>query len=485
MNSIKYDEPRLKEMQDFIQYIYNLGVQNPNLVINHNLVYRELCKLGMDEQELSETREQTPVKPVFQEWINRNTKSGNYQKGLRVEHHLDNLPQFLQFFSCIDGEEILDANGFIKLYIPLKYKGLFDKANELFDFITNSGIRHASKIADRMRSDNVVVRLEPDDYESALRIISFMSRDSMKGSLNPVNPFVPSIHGIGIMQESGISYNGQMATLIADYVNYCIKNMRTPLIDDFYEWFIKNSYDQEIDGILKCALGKTKELIYPTKDETRGLNIGSNDSKDEFHFIDLYSSPKDKLFLECLLATYQKYGLDQAISAITHLNLLENYNCFSNGDKSYRDRMMKEVTKEDVIDCIKRTVGNKEINNQTIALFCYRLFGKDLIDRLARVSAVTLNKHGINQLKYALKLAVNTGNFNGFSGRSLDPEDKTYYRGLISNISSKYIYDIMCLSLGMGISSTIDNLDYVVNAYVRKLINYLNILEDVSGEKTL
>ena len=266
MSRVDFDEPKLKEMDDFLKYIYDIGKNNPSIDINKWLVYRELCKYKLDPDEIKSDGEYVCYSDLFQKWIKRNNEVDSRSKGLILEHEED-WPAFLQYYSS-DGQKIFKSKDYIKMYIPLKYKDLFSSVNVLFDYIRDAKITHMSKIAHKVRSDNVIVILSKEDLESAKKIISFIANNNtIKNNLNSTNPFVPTVNGIGLIIESNFSYNSEIANLIANYINVCIKRRKKPMISAFYKWIKNNNISSELEEIFSYAIATNSYIEVEKKNK--------------------------------------------------------------------------------------------------------------------------------------------------------------------------------------------------------------------------
>ena len=96
-----FDQPRLQEMHDFLNYLYTIGTQNTNITINDGLVYRQLCYYELDSDELDQNGVPTNYLDLFDKWIERNNEIDSDSKGMAVIHDPD-WPQFLQYYSKND-----------------------------------------------------------------------------------------------------------------------------------------------------------------------------------------------------------------------------------------------------------------------------------------------------------------------------------------------------------------------------------------------
>lgn len=447
MDKIKFDEPRLKEMEQFLIRIYQIAKENLDVILNDSLVYNELCKYELSSSDIGENNEYVNCADLFKKWTDRNKNVGSLQKGLTVFHQLS-WPHFLQFFSNGDDIYFHKNRDFIKLYIPIKYNKLEESVNILFDYICDSKIRHLSKVADMVRTDNVIVRLAKDDIESALKIIDFIHQnDVLKNSLNKTNPFIPTINGIGFMYETGISYNQEMAILIAQYLRECIKKQTPPVLSDFYKWFKENNYSFEVNNIFASSIG-----------EDDATEIKENKSLSE--------QEKYQLLIDAVKATFLKYSFKQAIGALKILVDYGSYDYFTNGtgEIKYRDLLRKNVTKEDAIRYVKTFMNNNIMSNKNIIEFCREILKKNLLDEFNEACLVTCMNYDEMQLQSALKRMINENDAMGFSRFSKDDALRTKnYRDVIKKYDRNAIINLIQLAIdATNVDFEISNVDMLI-----------------------
>ena len=454
MSRVDFDEPKLSEMQEFLNYIYTIGIQNSEVDINRSLVYRELCKYGLEKDEIDEYGNQINYSNLFPKWQQRNKEVGNDKRGLTVLHD-EGWPHFLQFFSSRDYDFFQKSPEFIKLYIPIKYDGIYNSVNILFDYLKDSDISHLSKVSAKIRSDNVIIRLDKSDIESAIKIINFINNDNViNNSLNKTNPFVPTIGGIGFMYEKGISYNGEMASLISKYINHCINYQIKPSISEFYKWFKGNNYDYEIDSIFSYAIGERKY-------------IETSEEKDLTEF------EKYRLFIEAIKATFLKYDMNQVMFALKSLLEDNDYSSFTNGNGEikYRNELRTNVTRDEVINYIEKMLPeNMELNFYTIKNFCQKIFQEELINDFYEACYVTIDNYDIDQLKKALRVMINDNNpeyFSRYSKKDINHEKN--YRKIIANLTKEGIINLMKLSLEINNVYYNEESDDLIEIFINNL----------------
>ena len=454
MNSLKLDNPRLNEMQSFITYLYTIRVQNPNINFDENVVYRELCKAGLKRNQFTPQYELISNEFLFDKWINRFDNFQNKSEKLDVFVDPD-WSYFIQFTSKQNYVKMMHLRKqFIKLYIPIDFQHLFEGVNQLFDFIKEQDIKHLSKVSKKIRSDNVIVRLGSDDLEGAKKIIDFVnSNPYFKDGLNKSNPFIPTINGIGFMNETGISYNSEMARLLSKFINIYAQMQVAPTVQNFYSWFKKNNYNQEVNDIFESALGIETKLT---------------------------KSQKMAIFFDALKETSKKYGINQVEYALTEIIQNNNYSGITNGNGKikYRDLLVKNVSRDEILSYIKEIMNlTTDIAFKDINEFCHKLFENEGIFELNSACLITLSKYNLEQVSFALRKMIYENNPIGFTRYSNDESDKTNYREIISKYDNTTILSIMKKAMELkGIKYNPNDIEQIISLYCNDVLksNYTN-----------
>lgn len=449
-----FDEPRFNEMQHFLMRLYQIGRENLNVQIDKNLVRHELRKYELSSGDVKYDGNYVECKELFKKWIERNKKV----QGLTILYELD-WPYFLQFYSTGDRKYFDENPYYIKLYIPMKQKKLFESVNILFDYINNSKIKHESKVADKIRTDNVIIRLINDDIDSALKIIDFVNKDKIiKNNLNKTNPFVPTINGIGFMYETGISYNEELATLIAHYITMCIEKRHAPVLSDFYRWFKENNQSIEVNNIFAYAIG-----------EKNTINIKDINEQRE--------QSKYQLLTEAIKATFLKYDIFQAICALKMLIEEGNYGYFTNGtgEIAYRDCLKTTVTMDDAIRYVKTTLNKSGyLVDDDIIEFCQNVLIKNVLNEFCEACYITYMNYDKEQLESALKSKIyknDSSEFSRFSKR--DVNRKKNYRDIIEKYDRNNIINLMKLFLQIrAVDYEKSEVDEIIELYSSSITSF-------------
>lgn len=455
-----YDKPRLSEINSFLNYIYDIKRYNKDLEITENIVYHELCRYALSASDKDSEGFGKSNEEMFEKWAERFQNVRNIKAFCS-----EDWKYFFQFVNWNSNEE----DEYIKLYIPLKLDHLYEGANILFDYLSSENIQHCSKISKKTRSDNVIIRLQKDDYPNAMKIINFIkTHPYFQDGLNKTNPFVPNVMGIGIMKESGISYNLEMSKRIANYIEYCYKNDINYInVASFSSWMQTRCSDLEVYKIYGTAVGN----------DTSSLN--------------LTGEQQISLIMDSLIATNNKYGYKQAVCALNSA-MNGDYSYFTNGSRksvNYRDLLRKGVDKEVFRILVYSTLeklNKKNCSNlskeEASDLYCRFLFSNDLAIKLDNACKVTIENYGEKQCVCGIKKYLLSGSASMFSRYSHkdDEDDKINYRNIISTFNSSGMIEAMEKSLLLkGVKQsyrTISELAEIYSSELRKSM-YENIDE--------
>ena len=207
---------RAQEIDNLLKYMYD-GFREYNIPINLDNVYIALCNYGFDEKET-----QVRTDSLFPLWIERYKDKPN----LTVEQDPRQL-NFLQFYN-----QKTDESKHLKLYVSLAPNAYYEGINLIFDFIEKNNMKTSSKVSDRFRSDEIVLRLE--DNEDVEKVISFINNNQfLVENARPTNPFLNREGIVGIGYDDTVSYNSTIAYFLVDY----LKVTKTPGYDDFVKYF--------------------------------------------------------------------------------------------------------------------------------------------------------------------------------------------------------------------------------------------------------
>ena len=170
------------------------------------------------------------------------------------------------------------------------------------------------------------------------------SNPNIQAHLNKTNPFLPCINGIGVMNETGISYNSELCSIITEYIKQH-KTDRQINVDDFIKYAKQRMYKKEMhSAFTKATSGQTQYF----------------DAHENIHGVvekkGLTDLQKHTLLNDTIKATYEKYGIKQVITAIMKAITVNDFGYFTNGTQGYRDFLKQNVTKDEINKMIATSI---------------------------------------------------------------------------------------------------------------------------------
>lgn len=221
---------RFHELDDFLGYFAQVYEQNPSLEITEDTIYHAMMEYGISNEE----RNHPDIRNYFGSWIQKFEKT----KNLVVYQDL-RQKSFLQFHNQKDKKDYK----YVKLYLNYSKTDIYDSVNRVFGFMAKKNILHYSKVADRVRSDDVVLRI--GTTKDAENIISHINSDSKLASCaRTTNPFVFRYGVVGIAYDDLLSYNSVVSSIVAKYLNNCrAKNILDEVSLDHFRNYASNLYN--------------------------------------------------------------------------------------------------------------------------------------------------------------------------------------------------------------------------------------------------
>lgn len=218
-------------------------------------------------------------------------------------------------------EDILyETKRYIKIYFSLDHKHLFEGVKQLITYLISENIIHTSKSTSCVRADNVIIRLKYDDYESLKKVVKFIECNKyLQEGKNKLNPFLPIFGSVAVMYDDGRSYNKELASLIATYINtYAMEGKIN--FDNFVKYIKSNKEDDSIFlETFENAFFKKGKYQQILEQDTKTENLES--------LIKSNKDPREMLEFAIIVA-FEKYSKSQAISAIENA-LKGDYDFFS------------------------------------------------------------------------------------------------------------------------------------------------------------
>lgn len=435
MISFDLDSPDVSGMNEFLRYIYEIK-KNNNIIITRDIVYHELDRFRMERKNLKPNRELIDIEQMFPAFTR------NYLKGNASKNKYTYKTKYFLFF--INDKD--DEKEFIKLYIPFDKDYIYEDVNILLDFLNKENISHCSKVCKNIRNDDFIIRLKKGDVENAHKIINFINNNKkLKHGLLKVNPFVPTANGIGIMEEKGTSYNGDMSSYIADFIEKSYKHKTDVNAKEFIHYFNNACNDPDVKNVFYSNFISNNDNIV-----TKENNID-----------------KRELLKKSIKVTYSKYGFSHVVKALQE-SLNNNFSYFSRGNEgiNYRNLLIRNLNK----DQIKKIIGVDDIKEiDKIEFFCKSQLKDELELQFEKICYVTASNYSVEQCISAIKCAITNQDYSSFSRYLRNGNDKTNYRELVKSYNKEEIIKIIKKSL------LLESFDINMNDY--ELIDeYCNII---------
>lgn len=435
--------------QYFFNNIKEIAMLNPNFEITSNFIYTQLTEFNVHNN-------QGPYQNIeynFNYWIDR------YKNNPNID--VKRIPKRKYFLWFFNGKT---TGNEVKLYIPLDVNHLKEGANQLFDFISKTNIKHQSKIAKFIRNDNIVVRV--NSMEDANTIIDYVSNNSYlkEGMLN-VNPFLPSKNGVGITMDNCYSYNSSISELINSFFNMLKQNKRLDL-------FNVQEFNKFVKGLIPTITDIEMKDIYSLISKITDPNFKYQDFESHANnkLADKYSSDRvritdPKFYFENAIKITDKYYPGNAKSAI-FAYMKGNSNLFTRKEKA-RDGLVKYVNPGDIINIMRSKLnekGMKRPNNDNELVDKYlniilnkdfSLYNDNLFEMIKQAYVNTSTAYNINQARYALKAFILDSELKYFTNQYKD-RDK-----LKNNILGKELMKIILNNIDIN-NLNVNNIEEII-----------------------
>ena len=410
---------RATEMDNFLKYYATIYDQNPKLEITSDTFYSAFMNYDIADEIGGN------IKYLFNQWIDR-FKNSNY---LNV-FYTTAQKRFLQFQSYKK-----DSLKTYKLYLSFPKDKIFEVVNIIYDFIDCNKMITASKVADLIRSDAVVLRMaNKNDTE---KLISFINSNQFlnENSLS-TNPFIMRTGIIGYAYDDMLSFNNVLCNILSYYFNTMRskKMLNSVSLESFIQYvrsfYQKINYDnallndfisqQNIDysrfNNYADVIKNYKEVIYLIyKSILRDIPL------DEYYqLVESYknntfnaqpqyiSNIQQEILDEYITYTVKKYGLTGTIKHIEyylegHLNSITRDNNFRYKFNKYLSPLVvSKIIDGNIIKYINDKISlNFQSNNLKYNLFI-------------KICTATFYKYGYTHLYNALRHALE-GNYRGFT----------------------------------------------------------------------
>ena len=200
---------RFDEIDEFLKKFAVLYRDNPDLRISKDTFYSALAEYGLTPNEIYKERKyiinDTIKNNYFRGWIDY-FKNDTY---LNV-YYTEIQGRFLQFNSDDRNAECY------KLYVSFPEDKMYECVKIIFKFIADNKIANSSKVADCVRSDSVILRI--NNQKDALKVINFINNNPIiRESCKATNPFLQRSGKVGLAYDRYMSYNSTLSFMLEKY----------------------------------------------------------------------------------------------------------------------------------------------------------------------------------------------------------------------------------------------------------------------------
>ena len=177
--------------------------------VDIRVINNGLRRYDLDKEEYTKPEQ---FKPYFSYWEDYFKNSSNLfvkecdARGVPFQNG------FIQFRS-----NHMHAYDAVKLYVSVDPKSMLRSVCEIFNYFDDNNIASASKVANKARSDSIVLRINDEDVKKAVDFINnnnYLTKNSRKP-----NPFELREGIVGLAYDGYLSYNSSVAFLISEYIN--------------------------------------------------------------------------------------------------------------------------------------------------------------------------------------------------------------------------------------------------------------------------
>lgn len=393
---IKTDYSRIKEINGFLNHIYTLQQDNPDIRITKEIIYSRLKMYNIGPKDLDDKKNPKSIDSLFPTW-----KEYYKNKKTKTKISLRNRKTF--WFS--NGK--ISKNEVIKLYLPIDFDHIMQSINLLVDFLEKENISYKMQIKSNISSNNVVIFLNRKDISALNEVLNFEPLKKTKSyngyiaeGINRPNPFIPTINNVGIVYPASptVNYNEEIAKAIEGYIAKAMsKNLKMLHAVGFAEYL---------------SFTGNPEVIKTYKSAVTG-HIGFNEMVI-----------KKKLIENAINATAEKYGINQVKAALINAIDFNDYTYFSNkNENNYQNLLFENVSPKELLNYIKEFINldNNELpTNEYVEAFINVYNNKLLLNtfvdnEIKQVFLVTYLNYDKGQLSNAIISYINGGQANGFS----------------------------------------------------------------------
>lgn len=459
-------EERIKYFLESMMYVR----ENSQLPLTQKNIYSALTTFDINPDEKSINLNE---KGLFKKWMNE------FKSKKNIDVFVD--PNWSYFCQFVNREsEVTNLNDHIKIYVPLDIQHIEHGAEKIFSFLEKYNIPHMSKIAKKIRFDDIVIRLT-NKYDADL-LANYIKNDKyIQEGLIKANPFATEKDGIAYASDGYISYNSTISLLISNYINLTYKNMKKPDIPSFKNYIIKFYQNVFVNGNYQLLNENTSDISESLiNNYKRVIELIYNNLDPNFKYNDYINH-------------YQKnmtnYDRPMELVEQNKNNKQDNLELLKKGliefGKKKNDDGSRAYTYEDAIDHIYEYIktGNSlvitrsgNIRNEMVncnyrkTLIEYMTNNHITFEELILETKKSIIEDATNSLKekygesydvnYSIKRLLLLHDYNGFTSKNNSREN------LKASVSENDIRKMIEKGLGIKISNyNKDGISMIVDAY--------------------
>lgn len=346
---------RYIEIDNILKYLAKIVYQN-NMNITRDTVYSLLMTYGLTKEEVKDSN----IREYFDSFINHFKHKNN------IDVYVDERQKrFLQFHKV---EKEIGSKCY-KLYLSFPKEKIKENVNDIFSFIEKNKMETASKVADKLRSDSVVIRLfKEEDVNKVLNYIN--NNRKLVKEAKKTNPFSLREGVVALAYDDYLSYNLCVSYYVSNYINKLKDNLRLnkASIEDFKEYLTKEYYKTFItkekqEKLLNSASFKEDKVSFYKEEECLKNwqevtllitnQINENFKKEEFFQLMKIFKEKDNNLIDSIIKEYlkiaeKKYNRDKMTYYIKSFIETNDY-LYITREKGMRDNFIKnQINGEDI-----------------------------------------------------------------------------------------------------------------------------------------
>ena len=439
---------REAKINAFLYEFVRLYQNNPNLGIYSETFYAALCAYGTRIPFFGQVGIDFDIQNTFFEYWQKEFASNRNI----IVYRTSAQRHFLQFQN---GDE-RNYNHY-KLYLNFPKPKMYYAVSKIFHYIANENIEHMSKVANTIRSDSVVLRI--NHQKDLIKVINFINNDpELRMSALPTNPFLPTEGVIGYGYDKMLSYNETLSMLLEQYFEEKRSSNSLAIVStkDFqkYTYYIAYNMDKNPE-LLKSLMENPKVL------KTFGRLQGTSSEEEVLtnykSVIELISlSLSNNLNINDYLKLIDKYK-----STAYELTEEKAFKALINGRE--KEERPEELLKEYTIYAILKY----GINNVCNILISYLNGSSRAITRECNFRA-----RFMMSLKATELLAITGGNIKGYVYKTFEAKGKQVFNEICAATSSKYGVFQLTTALKEGM---LGNYSYFTNEGKRNLRKQLKL----------